>query len=145
MLRISDTSDGKCELSSFHPVFTPCNDGSGLYRLSSTNPGSFYFNVLKYGHAGSPVIVEISLPLDQANDVWYDSPNFILHHTYIGSKSEADIHVYEARASTRQIRGTLDKFPNIPTLFFSGFIFETHFSFKARIICANYKWKHIYL
>jgi len=93
MLRISDTSDGRYELSSFHPVFTPCNDGSGLYKLSSTNPGSFYDNVLKYGHAGNPVRVEISLPPDQENAV-YDSPNFIMHHTYIGSTSEVDVHVY---------------------------------------------------
>jgi len=103
MLRISDTSDGRYEISSFHPVFTPCNDGSGLYKLSSTNPGSFYDNVLKYGHAGNDVIVEISLPKDQEN-ADYDSPNFILHHTYIGSTSEVDIHVY-AGMSTSPISG----------------------------------------
>jgi len=93
MLRISDTSEGRYEISSFHPVFTPCNDGSGLYKLSSTNPGSFYDNVLKYGHADNPVRVEINLPKDQEN-ADYDSPNFILHHTYIGSTSEVDVHVY---------------------------------------------------
>jgi hypothetical protein len=93
MLRITDTSDGRYELSSFHPVFTPSNDVSGMYKLSSTNPGSFYDNVLKYGDAGNPVRVEISLPPDQENAA-YDSPNFILRHTYIGSTSEVDVHVY---------------------------------------------------
>jgi len=93
MLRITDTSIYRYELSSFDLVFTPSNDGSDMYKLSSTNPGSFYYNALKYGEAGHPVRIEVGLPPDQENAP-YDSPNFIVHHTYIGSTSEVDVHVY---------------------------------------------------
>jgi len=96
MLVLTDTSDSRYELSTFHPVFTPIQDGSGLYKLSSTNPGSFYTNAFKYGTAGNPVRVEISLPPDQENAP-YDSPNFILHHTTIGATSTVDVHVYSGR------------------------------------------------
>ena len=96
MLRITDTSEDRCELSSFHPVFTPSNDGAGMYKLSSTNPGSFYTNVVKFGEAAKPVRIEIYLPPDQEN-ADFDSPNFILHHTYIGSTPVVDVHVYAGR------------------------------------------------
>ncbi len=99
-LRITDTSDNRCELSSFAPVFTPSNDGSGLYKLSSTNPGSFYYNVLKFGEAGNDVEISVSLPPDGANDEAIDSPNFIFHHSYIGSTPDVDIHVYAGRLSS---------------------------------------------
>jgi hypothetical protein len=99
MLRISDTSDNRCELSSFDVVFTPSNDGSELYKLSSTNPGSFYYNVVKYGTAGTSGKIEVALPRDQEN-ADFDSPNFILHHTYIGSTPVIDVHVYAARQDT---------------------------------------------
>jgi hypothetical protein len=95
MLEISDTSDSRSELSSFDVVFTPANDGSGMYKLSSTNPGSFYYNALKYGTAGKPVRIEVRLPRDQEN-ADYDSPNFIFHHTEIGNTPVVDIQVYEA-------------------------------------------------
>ncbi len=98
MLRLSDTSDLRLELSSFHPVFTPSNDGTGMYKLSSTNPGSFYINVEKYGTPGLPVRVEVNLPPDQENED-FDSPNFILHHTLIGSTPTVDVHVYAGRES----------------------------------------------
>jgi hypothetical protein len=97
MLRITDTSDDRCEVSSFHPVFTPSGTDPETYKLSSTNPGSFYTNVVKYGEAGTDVEIEIYLPLDQENDVWFDSPNFVLHHTYIGSTPVVDVHVYAGR------------------------------------------------
>lgn len=93
MLRISDTSDYRYELSGFNLVFTPLNDGSGMYKLSSTNPGSFYYNVEKYGTPGTGVRIEVSMPPDQENAA-YDSPNFILHHTYIGGTPVVDVHVY---------------------------------------------------
>src|SRR3990170_33863 len=96
MLRITDTSDYRHELSSVHGVFTPSNDGSGLYKLSSTNPGSFYYNVVKFGEGGKNVRIEVGLPADQEN-AQFDSPNFILHHTDIGSSPVVDIHVYAAR------------------------------------------------
>jgi len=99
MLRITDTSDFRYELPSFDVVFTPSNDGSGMYKLSSTNPGSFYTNVVKYGEAGKPVRIEVSLPPDQENAA-YDSPNFILHHTYVGSTSVVDVHVYGGRQAS---------------------------------------------
>lgn len=96
MLRISDTSDYRCELSSFDVVFTSSNDGSDTYKLSSTNPGSFYYNVVKYGTPETPVRIEIELPPNGAN-ADFDSPNFILHHTYIGSTPVVDVHVYAGR------------------------------------------------
>jgi len=96
MLRITDTSEYRCELSSFHLVFTPSNEEPERYKLSSTNPGSFYTNVVKYGEAGTDVRIEIYLPPDQENKD-FDSPNFILHHTYIGSTPVVDVHVYAGR------------------------------------------------
>jgi len=99
-LGLTDTSDNRCELSSFRVVFTPCNDGSGLYKLSSTNPGSFYYNVLKFGEAGNDVVITVSLPPDGANDEAIDSPNFVFHHSYIGSTPVVDFHVYAGRLSS---------------------------------------------
>jgi len=99
MLRITDTSEYRYELPSFDLVFTPAGEGSGLYKLSSTNPGSFYTNVVKYGDASTPVRIELNLPPDQEN-AEYDSPNFILHHTYIGSTPVVDIHVYGGRLTS---------------------------------------------
>jgi hypothetical protein len=99
MLRLTDTSDNRCELWNITAVFTPSNEGEGLYKLSSTNPGSFYINVVKYGTPGLPVAIEINLPPDQANEP-YDSPNFILHHAYIGSSPEVDVHVYAGRVES---------------------------------------------
>jgi hypothetical protein len=96
MLRITDTSEDRCELSSFHLVFTPSNEEPERYKLSSTNPGSFYTNVVKYGEAGTDVRIEIYLPPDQENED-FDSPNFILHHTYIGDTPVVDVHVYAGR------------------------------------------------
>ena len=96
MLRISDTSNYRCELSSFDVVFTPSNEDPERYKLSSTNPGSFYYNVVKYGTPDTPVRIEVSLPPDK-NNTDYDSPNFILHHTYIGSTPVLDVHVYAGR------------------------------------------------
>ena len=99
MLRISDTSDYRRELSYFDVVFTPSNEGPDGYKLSSTNPGSFYYNVVKFGTPGKNIRIEIALPLDQEN-ADFDSPNFILHHTYIGSTPVVDLHVYAGREST---------------------------------------------
>jgi hypothetical protein len=96
MLQITDTSDCRLELSSFDLVFTPSNEGPGMYKLSSTNPGSFYTNVVLYHEAGLNVRMEIGLPSDKENAV-FDSPNFILHHTYIGSSPVIDVHVYAGR------------------------------------------------
>jgi len=99
MMTVTDTSDYRRELSSFDLVFTPLNDGSGMYKLSSTNPGSFYTSVVKYGEAGTPVRIELSLPPDKYH-ADYDSPNFILHHTYIGNTPLVDVHVYEGRQAS---------------------------------------------
>jgi len=96
MLRLTDTSEDRCELSSFKLVFTPSSEEPERYKLSSTNPGSFYTNVVKYGEAGTDVRIEIYLPPDQENED-FDSPNFILHHTYIGNTSVVDVHVYAGR------------------------------------------------
>ncbi len=96
MLRLTDTSDYRCELWSFHPVFTPSNEEPEMYKLSSTNPGSFYINVVKFGTPYTALRVEVDLPPDQEN-AYYDSPNFILHHTYIGSTPVVDVHVYAGR------------------------------------------------
>jgi len=96
MLRISDTSDLRCELSSFDVVFTPSNEDPDMYKLSSTNPGSFYYNTIKYGTAGTSVRIEVDLSQDQEN-ACFDSPNFVLHHAYIGSTPVLDVHVYAGR------------------------------------------------
>lgn len=96
MLDITDTSDDRNQLSSFAVVFTPSNDGDGMYKFSSTNPGSFYTNVAKYGEAGKSIRIEVDLPPDKEN-AEFDSPNFILHHTEIGSTPVLDVHVYGAR------------------------------------------------
>ncbi len=96
MLGPTDSSDNRLELPSFDVVFTPSDDGSGKYKLSSTNPGSFYLNIAKYGEAYTPVRLEVDLPTDGDN-AYYDSPNFLLHHTYKGNSSLVDIHVYEGK------------------------------------------------
>lgn len=93
MMQITNLQD--TEIQSFNIVFTPSNDGPGLYKVSSTNPGSFQFHTVIYGTPGGPVNVEIILPPDQANGKVYDSPNFILHHEFIGSTSMIDLHVYK--------------------------------------------------
>jgi len=92
MMHLSNLQD--TEIPSFKIVFTPSNDGSGMYKLSSTNPGSFIFHVVTYGTPGEPVNMEITLPPDKATRD-YDSPNFILHHEYIGSTPIIDVHVYK--------------------------------------------------
>jgi hypothetical protein len=78
----------------FTVIFTPSNDGTDTYKLSSTNPGSFHFNVEETGVSGSPACINITLPPAEANAP-YDSPNFLLHHTYIGGILVVDIHVYD--------------------------------------------------
>jgi hypothetical protein len=96
MLQITDTSDNRCPLSSFDVVFTPSNTGTNMCKFSSTNPGSFYFNIAKYGTAGTPITIVADLPPDEENAP-FDSPNFILQHTYVGSSSTVDVHVYGGR------------------------------------------------
>ena len=159
MLRLTDTSENRCELSSFHPVFSPSNDGLGMYKLSSTNPGSFYTNVVKYGTPGENGSIVIDLPPDQEN-ADFDSPNFILHHTYIGSTSVVDVHVYGGRLTSpcgsemvpdwsKDITGLFDIIPtpdgkhvtvegNIPD---TGEIFVTvHIDFR---IDASLTWEQV--
>ena len=85
------------EIPKFEVVWTPSNEGDGLYKLSSTNPGSFHFNIEDYGTAGSPVYMEVFLPPSGANDV-IDSPNFLFHHQYIGGTYVLDLHVYDANS-----------------------------------------------
>jgi hypothetical protein len=89
-------------IETFHIVFTPSNDGSGMYKFSSTNPGSFHLNVETFGDPDSPVHIEIILPLDQAN-AEYDLPNFRLHHTQIGDDSAVDVHIYDDSSMTMEI------------------------------------------
>ncbi|MDH5483250.1 MAG: hypothetical protein OEY22_10320 [Candidatus Bathyarchaeota archaeon] len=85
------------EIPTFHIVWTPSNEGEGLYKLSSTNPGSFHFNIESCGAPGSPVFIEIFLPPFGANDE-LDSPNFFFHHQYIGGTYVLDLHVYDAES-----------------------------------------------
>jgi len=84
------------EIPTFELVWTPSNEDDGLYKLSSTNPGSFHFNIESCGAAGSPVYIEILLPPFGANDELIDSPNFMFHHQYIGGTYVLDLHVYDA-------------------------------------------------
>ncbi len=125
MLRLTDTSECRCELWSFDVVFTPSNEEPGKYKLSSTNPGSFYINVVKYGTAGKPVTIEIDLPPPQENDD-YDFPNFILHHAYIGSTPELDVHVYAGRLESPCSEMVPDWSKNITNLFNITEIDEKH-------------------
>jgi hypothetical protein len=104
MLAISDTSSDRTELYSFHPVFTPDGSNPDMYKLSSTNPGSFYANAIKYGGPGTQGNITIDLPPQNT----FDSPNFILHHTYIGSTPILDIHVYDGRGSGELVPGGND-------------------------------------
>ncbi len=87
------------EIPEFRIVWTPSNDGEGLYKQSSTNPGSFHFNIESCGASGSPVLMDVLLPPAGANDP-IDSPNFLFHHQYIGGTYVLDLHVYDAVLNT---------------------------------------------
>ncbi|MHA2277999.1 MAG: SdrD B-like domain-containing protein, partial [Candidatus Kariarchaeaceae archaeon] len=43
---ISDTSEDRNVVTDFRIVFTPDDPHAGTYKISSTNPGGFYFNIL---------------------------------------------------------------------------------------------------
>ena len=127
--------------------------------MSSTNPGSFYTNVVKYGTPGENGSIVVDLPPDQEN-ADFDSPNFILHHTYIGSTPVVDVHVYGGRLTSpcgsemvpdwsKDITGLFDIIPtpdgkhvtvegNIPD---TGEIFVTvHIDFR---IDASLTWEQV--
>jgi hypothetical protein len=58
---LTDTSDSRYQVSQFRIVFTPCVTSTGLqYKISSTNPGGFYYNVL-YLTASDPTDVHFDL------------------------------------------------------------------------------------
>ncbi|UCH32606.1 MAG: carboxypeptidase regulatory-like domain-containing protein [Candidatus Bathyarchaeota archaeon] len=88
-------------IDSFRIVFTPSNDGSDTYKFSSTNPGSFFLNVETFGEPGSLAHMEIILPPAKG----IDSPNFLLHHTNIGSDSLLDLHIYTDSSMTMEVTG----------------------------------------
>ncbi len=88
------------EIPTFTIVWTPSNEGDGLYKLSSTNPGSFHFNLENVAAPGSPVYIEFLLPPVGANDELIDSPNFLFQHQYIGGGYVLDLHVYDADSYT---------------------------------------------
>ena len=47
----------------FRLIFTPSNNGNGgMYKLASTNPGQFYYNVFYLGTPGEPYTVHIQIP-----------------------------------------------------------------------------------
>ena len=87
------------DIPTFRLVWTPSNEGDDLYKLSSTNPGSFHFNIENYAAPASPVYIEVLLPPDGANDELLDSPNFLFQHQYIGGTYVLDLHVYDANSS----------------------------------------------
>jgi hypothetical protein len=87
-------------IPTFNLVWTPSNEDDGLYKLSSTNPGSFHFNIENCAAPDSPVYIEVLLPPDGANDELLDSPNFLFQHQYIGGTYVLDLHVYDANSTT---------------------------------------------
>jgi len=54
---LSDTSEQRIEVTDFNIVFTP---SKGSYKISSTNPGGFYFNVL-YQTGTDPTTIHYTL------------------------------------------------------------------------------------
>lgn len=54
---LSDTSEQRIEVTDFNIVFTP---SKGTYKISSTNPGGFYFNVL-YQTSADPTTISYTL------------------------------------------------------------------------------------
>ena len=84
------------EIPTFDIIWTPSNEDDGLYKQSSTNPGSFHFNIESCGVPGSPAFIEILLPPFGVNDELIDSPNFLFHHQYKGNTYVLDLHVYDA-------------------------------------------------
>lgn len=93
------------EMPEFTIVWTPSNEGEGLYKQSSTNPGSFHFNIENLGASGSPVYMEVLLPPVGVNDELIDSPNFLFHHQYIGGTYVLDLQVYDAASNTDITQG----------------------------------------
>ncbi len=89
----------EAEISLFEVVFTPSKGDNDLYKFSSTNPGSFHLelNLEDKYDPGTLVTIEFNLPTAGANNnppETYDSPNFMLHHAYIGDTPTVDLHVY---------------------------------------------------
>jgi len=96
------------EMFEFEVVFTPSNEDDGLWKLSSTNPGSFHLelNLEDMYDPGTGVTVEINLPCFGANTDPpddFDSPNFILQHAYIGDTPTVDLHIYTDASMTWDI------------------------------------------
>ena len=90
----------------FAVVFSPSNDGTGLYKLSSTNPGAFQFDVeifretIGKGVGGAP-LVEMNILLPEAKEVW-DTPNFFVKHSTPNNGVDPiwDIHIYAKNGDT---------------------------------------------
>jgi len=94
----------------FEVVFTPA--GEDLFKISSTNMGSFFLYVIKYGDPGSDVGMTILLPEYYYNnhyDHTFDYPNFALH----SNKGNVDIHVYKGTYESK--KGEITKDFNIYT------------------------------
>jgi hypothetical protein len=77
--------------NTFDIVITPLKKEDG-YKLSSSNKGSFILKVSVYGEPGDTVDVKITLPPDQANEL-YDTPNFVLQHSEAG-RALTDVDVF---------------------------------------------------
>ncbi len=43
---VTETNNQRTQITTFTIVFSPCTGSTGEYKISSTNPGSFYYNVL---------------------------------------------------------------------------------------------------
>jgi len=56
---ISDTTPCRYPYEYFDIVFTP--SGEGLYKISSTNPGEFYFNILYHSWTSDPQTINYNL------------------------------------------------------------------------------------
>ena len=63
---LSDTSDQRLPVTDFRIVFTPCVSSNGIcYKISATNPGGFYYNILY--HVGTdPTTIHYYLANDFA-------------------------------------------------------------------------------
>jgi len=81
---LSDTSEQRIEVTDFNIVFTP---SKGSYKISSTNPGGFYFNVL-YQTGADPTTISYALANNGNGD--FVTKGSMPVHAYIWNDLDKD-------------------------------------------------------
>jgi hypothetical protein len=85
---LSDTSDRRIVVTDFKIVFTPYLSGSGVgYKISATNPGGFYYNILYQAGADETLYYELPDFNNPIGNTVETIPDFV-------TKGSMPIHAY---------------------------------------------------